>query len=335
MLWKYLAVLLIGASFKVVARVNRYNNHNNNNNNKDFDYLVLAMEWPRGYCQGDFGERSCVVPAHTTGWILHGLWPTSIHRTHHHCVSAEKFVYSKFKHMEDHLLKYWPNLLSDRSNAYPTNHHEAIQWWKYQYEKHGTCASTLPALSTLEGYFGMSITLLLKHNPGGVLGEVKPRLAPYHRATFHRALSSGYGVSVCMHCRSGMVSEVRVCLDRRFNLIDCPKCSHADRCGDTLYYPPLHSKDPVRPYHPYLVDDINEFFCYFSNIENKMHIFGLAFILFFLKISDGNGFCYLYVEFMLYLLKWSLWTVLDLWLWLVIRTLWTFLALLFLYMATK
>ena len=58
------ALLLLTAMKAVVPRPN--NDRRGVEIPGDFDYFVLAMEYPRGYCAGDFGGKTkCVVPKHT------------------------------------------------------------------------------------------------------------------------------------------------------------------------------------------------------------------------------------------------------------------------------
>lgn len=205
------------------------------------DYFTLAMQWPHGFCED--GKHQCTVPKNVPGWTLHGLWPSSRNgRGAEYC--DLKFDYDKVKHLEEDLFKYWPNLLTTNSMDY-------TRFWKHEYEKHGSCASSYEGLQTMEQYFSTSIQLLHLINPAKILLDagIVPRSEAYSAQDIYKAISNNYGGrDVCMKCNRGVLSELQVCLKEiqylRKGVIEnavvmnCPKCSRHHACAGKVYYRP-------------------------------------------------------------------------------------------------
>ncbi|XP_043189775.1 ribonuclease Oy-like [Amphibalanus amphitrite] len=107
------------------------------------------------------------------------------------------------------LLRLWPEVYADRG---------ARQFWQHEWQKHGTCALAAGDARSQLDYFVRALELGLRYDPGAAL-------------------------------RRPLLSELRVCVDRRWQPVDCypPDGSaiRAHRCdGATLLYPPLRH-EPV------------------------------------------------------------------------------------------
>uniref|UniRef100_A0A8D0F7P3 Uncharacterized protein n=1 Tax=Strix occidentalis caurina TaxID=311401 RepID=A0A8D0F7P3_STROC len=80
-------------------------------------------------------------------WTIHGLWPDKTeecNRTWHFNVTEIKDLMSDMRH-------YWPDVLHSSLNR--------TQFWKHEWEKHGTCAATLQVLNSQRKYFGKALEL--------------------------------------------------------------------------------------------------------------------------------------------------------------------------------
>jgi ribonuclease T2 len=62
--------------------------------------------------------------------------------------SVKPFDPSELKGIMEQLEKYWPSFITDTP---------PLTLWKYEYDMHGTCAASLPALDTQLKYFNTAL----------------------------------------------------------------------------------------------------------------------------------------------------------------------------------
>lgn len=206
-----------------------------NDSKPSFDYLTLSMQWPLGFCAIKKEiKKTCVVPDYVPGWTIHGLWPSSNagKKDPFNCKGAPQFHYTKIEKLKDALRKYWPDLLNSK---------QEVSFWEHEYDKHGTCASTMDGFGRVEDYFRQTLNLLHKYSPLDALNKagIEPREDPYHASEIQAAIERAYGHSVCPQCKDHVISELHVCLDKSLNIIECPKCTVYFKCDGKVYYQPL------------------------------------------------------------------------------------------------
>ena len=68
-------------------------------------------------------------------WTIHGLWPNRMSGGWPQYCTREQFDPNEIKDLIPEMDKDWPNLMQDRPH---------YDFWTHEYEKHGTCAETLP-----------------------------------------------------------------------------------------------------------------------------------------------------------------------------------------------
>ncbi|KAM9297224.1 ribonuclease T2 isoform 2-T4 [Morus bassanus] len=105
--------------------------------------LYLAHHWPVTVCK--MSANDCKDPPDY--WTIHGLWPDKTeecNRTWHFNVTEIKDLMSDMRHC-------WPDVLHSSLNR--------TQFWKHEWDKHGTCAATLQVLNSQKKYFGKALEL--------------------------------------------------------------------------------------------------------------------------------------------------------------------------------
>lgn len=110
-----------------------------------YDYLLLALQWPPGVCAQAGSVCFQPVPAN---WTIHGLWPTD--RTTpgpFDCVKPCPFNKKNINSSTLTAMKlHWPSI--QKSNEL---------FWRHEYCKHGTCCTDI--LPAPQDYFQKTIDL--------------------------------------------------------------------------------------------------------------------------------------------------------------------------------
>ncbi|XP_016487610.1 ribonuclease S-7-like [Nicotiana tabacum] len=109
----------------------------------DFDQMQLVLTWPPTYCH----EKSCArIP---TNFRIHGLWPDNQHELLNNCKKSFTTITNSSK--SNALDDRWPDLKYSKMKTIQTQ-----DFWKYQYNKHGTCCIEL---YSQEAYFDLAMKL--------------------------------------------------------------------------------------------------------------------------------------------------------------------------------
>ena len=139
--------------------------------------------------------------------------------------SAAAFQVKPFIQQMD---KWWPSY--DGPNA---------DFWKHEYEKHGTCAESIPQLSTQLGFFKTTLSLVQQYNfiPLLAAGGITP--SDYNSVSTKdasAAIKSAFGGTPSFSCDdSGNVEAVALCFDKSLNPTDCTGMEGS--CGSSFNYP--------------------------------------------------------------------------------------------------
>ncbi|XP_077669453.1 ribonuclease T2 isoform X1 [Eretmochelys imbricata] len=208
--------------------------------------LFLVHHWPVTVCK--MSENDCKDPPQY--WTIHGLWPDKVdecNRTWHFNVTEIKDLLPDMRH-------YWPDILHSSPNR--------TQFWKHEWEKHGTCAATVEPLNSQKKYFGRTLDLYQKLDLNSCLLKVgiKPSSTYYQMTAIKEALTSVYGVTPKVQClppeegeEVQTIGQIEFCFTKDLELRNCTH-SEAESyvmpnnwhfgpeelsvCNDTLtYYP--------------------------------------------------------------------------------------------------
>ena len=127
-----------------------------------YDEYMLTRIYPAAVCRADDDAGwfllicllvlifsvpdSCEIPSGTETWSVHGLWPERTDGSYPQFCDGnpKKFDPDLIVDIQKALESSWPNL-------FPTK--KATDFWKHEYEKHGTCAQRDSKFGTEKLYF--------------------------------------------------------------------------------------------------------------------------------------------------------------------------------------
>ena len=192
-----------------------------------YDYLELTIQWVPGACSND---PDCISPV-PERWTVRGLkpkrarggWPM-------HCCTPNC---PPNCHLQD--LKVNERLIGDMGTQWPSLSPDSTtneQLWEDEYCKHGTrCDDIMP---NPEDYFKRTLQLYAEIVARLDAAGIRPsRNSRYTFEQVEEALTVDRASYRCTWSRGKQfLSELGVCLDKTFAVIDCPKESSID-CDKT------------------------------------------------------------------------------------------------------
>ncbi|NP_001290959.1 ribonuclease T2 precursor [Esox lucius] len=209
--------------------------------------LILTHHWPSTFCS--------VQHCHSTFdyWTLHGLWPN----LGQECNSSWHFNETLIQDLLPDMNKSWPDLKKPGSSKF----------WKYEWQKHGTCAAKAESLNSQHKYFDKALELYHKLDLDGVLKSVNivPSETYYMFDHIEGSLINLYKVKPKIQCNFPegenfqILGQIEICFNSDFQLDDCVHdetdtvtltdflnvkgtgfrvCDHSK----PVYYPPLKGK---------------------------------------------------------------------------------------------
>ncbi|XP_063163697.1 ribonuclease T2 [Candoia aspera] len=210
-----------------------------------WEKLYLVHQWPVTVCM--MNSNQCKDPP--MYWTIHGLWPDRAEE----CNKSWHFNVSELKDFMGDMREYWPDIL----------HTNRTNFWKHEWEKHGTCAAELETLNSQKKYFEKTLELYRKIKLNSFLLKVgiKPGSTYYQLAAIKEALESVYSITPKIQClpaeegRLQVIGQMKFCLTKEFTLRNCTEppfdlsSAHEDNnfstedlsiCNDTLTYYPSH-----------------------------------------------------------------------------------------------
>jgi ribonuclease T2 len=176
----------------------------------EFDFFVLSLSWSPTYClvQGDRANRTQCDSEKPKAFVVHGLWPQYTRGYPRYCQSNEPQRVPR-------------SLIAPMLDIMPSGGLIGSQW-----RKHGTCTGLSQndyLATTRQAYEKIDIPenfedanrrhVLSARDVEQAFIAVNPGLA-----------ANGIAVS----CKSGRVSEVRICLTRS---LEFRRCNNVDRNG--------------------------------------------------------------------------------------------------------
>ncbi|XP_076359284.1 ribonuclease Oy-like isoform X3 [Tachypleus tridentatus] len=204
----------------------------------EVDFLLFVQRWPPTVCLQVSKTIACEIPAGVNYWVIHGLWPNSLTPPNpSYCNKSSPFDMKMIQPLIHDLGKDWPNFFV---------HHKDSSFWKHEWEKHGTCATFLPALSSEKLYFAKSLELKEQYDLIEIFtgrGIVSRKDQPYSLNNVSNALYAHLkvrtliGCEYAKHFKYPLLSSVEICIDLNCNLIDCPVSLEGCKAESVLYLP--------------------------------------------------------------------------------------------------
>ncbi|XP_076239732.1 ribonuclease Oy-like [Calliopsis andreniformis] len=189
----------------------------------NFDIIIFTQRWPATIChlwQENSPWHQCALPSDINEWTIHGIWPSQYHKIGPlFCNPSLPFSISALKPIEGQLKEKWIDIEYGR---------DSYSLWQHEWEKHGTCAAVLEPMSTEIKYFQKGVSLLKQYDMKNVLSQAN--IVPgnsYAVTDILNAIQEVLGKRGMVVCRkdksSGQsyIMEVRVCLNKALELIDC------------------------------------------------------------------------------------------------------------------
>lgn len=193
------------------------------NGPREFDYFVLALQWPGTFCQRT--RQCCSSNACCRGsnapaeFTIHGLWPNYNDGTWPACCGRSSFDKKEISTLLDPLEKYWPSLSCGSPS---TCHGGRGSFWAHEWEKHGTCSS--PVARDEYNYFLTTLNVYFKYNITEVLNEAgytPSNSEKYPIGGIISAIQNAFHTTPVISCSNGAVEELRLCFYKDFQLRDC------------------------------------------------------------------------------------------------------------------
>ena len=138
-------------------------------------------------------------------YTIHGLWPSRDDHTWPEFCPGPRFNETALLPLEPRLEKDWPNYFGS-----------SLALHKHEYLRHGRCTG----LSEVD-YFSATLDAYERYNLNNLVPE---STEPPFAAELEERFYSKYGVVLTVdHWRHGRAREVSFCLDKVWNLMDCPE----------------------------------------------------------------------------------------------------------------
>uniref|UniRef100_A0A1A8IMU5 Ribonuclease T2 n=2 Tax=Nothobranchius TaxID=28779 RepID=A0A1A8IMU5_NOTKU len=173
--------------------------------------LTLTHHWPTTFCSMEHCH------AKISYWTLHGLWPDNGNE----CNSSWHFNSSQIEDLLPDMEKSWPDLIKPSSSSF----------WKYEWQKHGTCAAEAESLNSQHKYFSKALELYHKLDLSSALNKFNIIPSDYYKfSQIEGAIQSFYGVTPKIQCAHSSkntqvqnLGQIEICFDSEFTLLDCEK----------------------------------------------------------------------------------------------------------------
>jgi ribonuclease T2 len=176
----------------------------------DFDFYLLSLSWSPTYCiqEGDADEPQCALPG--GGFVVHGLWPQYEAGYPQYCETDQSDWVDR-------------DTIRNISDIMPGGG----GFVGYQWRKHGLCSGLAE-----EDYFALMRRAYERVTIPEVFSgpEDDTRLSPAGIEAAFAAANDGLSTAdMSVQCRSGALSEIRICLTKDLEFRRCDEVD-GDSC---------------------------------------------------------------------------------------------------------
>lgn len=192
---------------------------------KSMDYLKLAIQWQPGFCQNSYCRRN------EQKFSIHGLWPGRNYNKFlpNSCCTQHEFDAVLLGPLRNRLNEAWPSLKKSE-----------VDFWKHEFDKHGSCTIDLAGFGSLPSYFEKTLDLYDKLNLNQLLRQNNiPMGQSISRQKLIETMTANHsGRKPDVDCRSGYLREIRFCYtqDGQNLPIDCPDALNGCGAMITLWW---------------------------------------------------------------------------------------------------
>jgi ribonuclease I len=170
----------------------------------------------------EYGKSSVCLFNATKLWLLCScpLRPTKNGTLGPNYCNKVTFYLDKVEDLVPQLISQWTNVKTDTSFT---------SFWAHEYEKHGSCALELNAMSSEHDFFSQTLKLHQELDFTTVLenaGLVPSTTTEYHKDDFERAFQTSLGVQPLLEClysqaMGQVLYQISICLRKDFSIMPC------------------------------------------------------------------------------------------------------------------
>ena len=142
-------------------------------------------------------------------------------------------------------------LLSDLKKYWPSYDAADNTFWAHEYEKHGTCAASIPQLNTQFKFFQQTLALTKQYNAIPMLAQsnIKPSdTKTVATSAAQNAIKAAFGGVPAFTCKSGNLDSVYLCFNKSLQPINCNGLKNT--CGTSFYIPATQQVFDESDAHP-------------------------------------------------------------------------------------
>ncbi|XP_072973926.1 ribonuclease 2-like [Typha angustifolia] len=189
---------------------------------REFDYFVLALQWPGTICQNTHhccSSNGCCRSDSLPWFTIHGLWENYDDGSWPACCSHSSFDMKKISSLIPTLEKYWPSLYCSSSSLC---YGGKGPFWAHEWEKHGTCS--YPVIQDEYSYFSTTLDLYFKYNITSILCSAGIEAANgerYPLGDIVATIKKSFGATPLLACKHGSLRELKLCFYKDFKPRDC------------------------------------------------------------------------------------------------------------------
>ncbi|XP_047119185.1 ribonuclease Oy [Schistocerca piceifrons] len=194
----------------------------NNSKEHDWDVLIFTQHWPVTVClqwKEKEEQHTCSFPPVKNIWTIHGIWPSKLGtRGPQYCNSSLHFDLNALQPIRQKLDQYWINVYNGTESAL----------WKHEWQRHGTCAASLPDLNSELKYFSKGLEWLEAYGMDHILPKAGIKMdyaEGFSAQEFSDAVVSVLGVDPDIQCiedkGNAYLFEIRICFNKTLELVDC------------------------------------------------------------------------------------------------------------------
>lgn len=203
----------------------------NEDDKSSFDFLIFAQIWPRTDCilwreRSTKAHKNLCYLQRVPRWTIHGIWPTwnekigpiYCHKNQH------PFDKNVLKPLEANLSLEWFSVRREE---------DEYDFWEHEWSKHGTCAvEDLPQkFPDQAAYFKQALEWNDKYQLMYILGRSEILPGKHFSANQFiepvRKHLGGYEPGIqCQYdheYRRYLISQINICFDKNFNLMNCTR----------------------------------------------------------------------------------------------------------------
>jgi len=239
MSWSVWCVVFIGLFFCCGTKKVHIGVLNDNPQDDSWDYLLYVCRWPGTV---GYGKN---LPSNVTSFTLHGIWPTRDDGSWpQYCNDSEPFKPSEISSLVGQLWAMWYDFIGN-----------GFDFWSHEWDKHGTCAQSLPAMDSEYNYFDEAISLHEKYDPNQAL--VAAGISPSNSQKYTDdqvlgAIFKAFGVNATISCTNvaGLgyaLDTVEFCIDTDLSEEQCPG-SQSNNCTSSFYIPQISYDKAIHLY---------------------------------------------------------------------------------------